>query len=271
VTDIPLWQAAVLGILQGLAEFLPISSSAHLSLAPWAFHWPEPGLAFDVALHVGTLLAVLWYFRTEWIALASAALRMLTGGRGPRDVHERRALLLVVGTIPGGIGGYLLEKQAETVFRSPALTATMLIIMGIVLWAVDRWASSVKRLDQLTVRDAIIVGVAQVAALVPGVSRSGSTITAGRALGFDRESAAVFSFLLLMPITAAAAVLKVPHAIREASSLTPLIVGVACAAVSGWFAIAFLLRLVRTRGYGIFAVYRVVLGAAVLALVFARG
>jgi undecaprenyl-diphosphatase len=267
---ISVWQATVLGVLQGLSEFLPISSSAHLSLAPWAFGWPEPGLSFDVALHVGTLVAVAWYFRSEWLALARVGVGMLAHPHLPADAHERRLMLLVIGTIPGGIGGVLLDKYAESTFRAPALIATTLIMMGIVLWAVDRYAPADRPMTSFTVRDAVIIGVAQVAALVPGVSRSGATITAGRAVGARRESAAVFSFLLSLPITAAAALFKVPHAIHESASLAPLIAGVVAAAVSGWLAIALLLTLVKTRGYAIFAWYRVVLGIAVLALVFAR-
>jgi undecaprenyl-diphosphatase len=271
MTELAIWQAGVLGLLQGIAEFLPISSSAHLSLAPWAFKWPEPGLAFDVALHVGTLFAVVAYFRLEWVALARAAGRMVAARRMPRDEHERRVVLLIVATIPGLLGGYLLNDYAETLFRAPALTATALMVMGLVLWAVDRRAPVKRQLSQLTVVDALLIGVAQVAALIPGVSRSGATITAGRGLGADREGAAVFSFLLSMPITAAAAIFEARHAIRNPGAVAPLLVGIACAAVSGWIAIALLLRLVRTRGYGGFAVYRLVLGAAVLALVFARG
>ena len=271
MTEPTVWQAAILGIIQGLSEFLPISSSAHLSLAPWAFGWPEGGLAFDVALHVGTLIAVAWYFRAEWIALVRAGVALVARRRGPLDEHELRLVLLIIGTIPGGIGGLLLNHYAESVFRAPALTAAALMVMGVLLWAVDRTAPASKPLAKFTIRDAVIIGVAQVAALVPGVSRSGATITAARAIGADRGSAAVFSFLLALPITAAATALKVPHAIREFPSPAPLIVGVVAAAVSGWLAIAVLIRFVRTRGYAVFAWYRLALGAAVIALVFARG
>ena len=194
----------------------------------------------------------------------------MRGMRAPADEYERRLVLLIIGTIPGGIGGVLLNKYAEQALRAPALTATALIMMGVVLWAVDKWAPARRQLNELGVRDAVIVGVAQVAALVPGVSRSGSTITAGRAVGADRSSAAVFSFLLSLPITAAAAVFKVPEAMATASSMTPLLVGVVTAAVSGWLAIAFLLRLVRSRGYAGFAWYRLLLGLAVFALILAR-
>jgi undecaprenyl-diphosphatase len=270
VNEPSVWQAAVLGLLQGLSEFLPISSSAHLSLTPWVMNWPRPGLAFDVSLHIGTLVAVGWYFRGEWIAIARGAARMIVGRRGPRDVQERLVVMIIVGTIPGGIAGLLLNDYAENTFRQPALTAVALIVMGIVLWLVDRSAPAIRHVKELSVRDAALIGLAQVAALVPGVSRSGATIAAGRACGADRPNAAFFSFLLSLPITTAAAAFKVPEAVRGVTSLTPMIVGVVCAAVSGWLAIAFLLRLVRSHGYGSFAIYRVVIGVGVLLLVLAR-
>jgi undecaprenyl-diphosphatase len=137
---VTVFQALILGIVQGLAEFLPISSSAHLALAPWILHWDDPGLAFDVALHFGTLVAVLWYFRAEWIALAVAAKDILVKRRIETD-RERRVMFLIVATIPGAIAGLAFEKQAESTFRDPRLVATALIVMGILLWAVDRFAS----------------------------------------------------------------------------------------------------------------------------------
>jgi undecaprenyl-diphosphatase len=261
-------QAAALGVLQGLAEFLPISSSAHLSLAPWAFGWAEPGLAFDVALHVGTLVAVLWYFRREWVALTRGALQSVRSG-GVRGEAGRRVALLVVATIPGAGIGYALQEQAETVFRTPTLTAAALIVMGAILWVVDARAATARRLDQLTWRDAVLIGLAQACAIIPGVSRSGGTMTAARALGYDRADAATFSFLMSMPIIAAAAVLKAPEALR-AEHLAPVLVGMTTAALSGWAAIAGLLAFVRRRGFGAFAVYRFALGAAVLWLVAHR-
>ncbi|MEA3244945.1 MAG: undecaprenyl-diphosphate phosphatase, partial [Gemmatimonadota bacterium] len=186
-------QAAILGVLQGLAEFLPISSSAHLALAPWAFGWPEPGLAFDVALHVGTLAAVLWYFRRDWLALAAGALRAARRG-SLEEPDARRVALLVVATVPGAAIGYTLQRQAETIFRAPALTAAALIVMGAILWAVDARVAARRPLAAMSWKDAVLIGLAQACAIVPGVSRSGATITAGRALGFDRAGAATFSF-----------------------------------------------------------------------------
>lgn len=263
------WQAIVLGVLQGLAEFLPISSSAHLALTPWIFGWDSPGLAFDVALHIGTLAAVLWFFRAQWAALTRAAWRIVVTRRITTE-EERRVLFLVIATIPGGIGGLLLAEYAETIFRTPALIATTLIIMGVILWAVDRFSPQDRPLSGMRWTHALLFGLAQVLALVPGVSRSGSTMTAGRAMGFHRESAAVFAFLMSMPITAAAAAYEVPKAIAEGGLGAPIVAGVIASGLSGWLAISVLLKYVARHGFGVFAVYRIAVGIGVLALVAAR-
>jgi undecaprenyl-diphosphatase len=264
------FQAVILGLVQGLAEFLPISSSAHLVLTPWVFGWSDPGLSFDVALHVGTLIAVLWYFRAEWVTLTRSAIALLRTRRADTE-DKRRFLYLVVATVPAAIGGVLLEEYAETTFRSPALMAVTLMVMGVVLWAVDRYAVRDRPLSSLGLRDALLIGLAQVLALVPGVSRSGSTMTAGRALGFDRQSAAVFSFLMSMPVTAAAALLKVPDLLRTDGITATLVAGVISAGVSSWLAIAVLLRYVSRHSFGVFAVYRLALGALILGLLASRG
>jgi undecaprenyl-diphosphatase len=264
------FQALVLGLIQGLTEFLPISSSAHLALAPWFFGWPDPGLAFDVALHFGTLIAVLWYFRDEWGKLISAAISIVRNRR-VQTVEEKRVVFLIIATIPGAIGGLLLEKKAETAFRAPALTATTLIVMGIVLWAADRFSRMDRSITGMRWLDALLIGISQVFALIPGVSRSGSTITTGRLLKLDRQSAAVFSFLMSMPIIAAAVVLKGPSVLRSGGFSAPLIVGVLAAAISSWLAIAILLRYVTRHSYGIFALYRVLLGIVVLFVLYSRG
>jgi undecaprenyl-diphosphatase len=261
---VTLTHAIILGIVQGLSEFLPVSSSAHLTLVPWLFHWDDPGLAFDVALHVGTLIAVLWYFRAEWMRLVRAAV-----GQGTAE-ERRRVGFLVVATIPGAIAGLALEKQADTTFRDPRLIAAVLMAMGVLLWWVDKASSSERTLPSMTFRDALLVGLAQMFAIVPGVSRSGSTITAGRALRFTREDAAIFSFLMSMPIIAAAALLKLPHVLKTEGVTAPLAAGVIASAVSGWLAITVLLRYVTRRSYGVFAAYRIVVGAIVLLIAFTR-
>ena len=263
------FQALVLGLVQGLSEFLPISSSAHLALTPWVFGWPPPGLAFDVALHLGTLIALVWFFWQEWMRLAKSFFSILRKRRIETE-GERRVVWVVLATIPGGIAGYLLQDYAKTIFRNPALIGVMIIVMGIVLWAVDRFAKSDRALESMTLKDALVIGVAQMFAIIPGVSRSGSTITAGRGLAFSREGAAVFSFLLSLPIITAAVIFEGRHAIEHGIT-APLVVGVLASAVSGWLAISVLLKFIARNSYGIFAVYRLIVGAGVLALVAVRG
>ena len=265
-----LFQAFVLGIVQGLTEFLPVSSSGHLFLVRYLLRWEEPGLAFDVSLHVGTLIAVLWYFRREWVELTAAAGRVIAQ-RGARTPEERRVLFLIVATIPAALGGALLGDLAETVFRHPRITAIALIALGLVLWIVDRVAPRVRALAGMRWSDALAIGVAQACALVPGVSRSGATMTAGRALGFDRSSAAVFSFLMSMPIILAAIVKEAPEALGSGEPIGPLVLGVVASMLSGWLAIAVLLRFLATSSYGVFAVYRVALGIFVLWTLHVRG
>jgi len=263
-------QAIALGIIQGLSEFLPISSSAHLTLAPWLLGWEDPGLAFDVALHLGTLIAVLWYFRMEWIALVKAAFGILTTGR-VETPEKRRVVYLIIATIPGAIGGYLLQSRAESAFRDPQLIAIALIVMGIVLWLVDKLVDQQRVLGEMRWIDGLLIGLSQVIALIPGVSRSGSTISTARGLRFDRESAAEFSFLMSMPIIAAAVIMEGPKALQQGGLTNELMSGVVASAISGWLAISILMRFVSRHSYGIFAFYRVALGLVVLGVLYARG
>ena len=263
-------QAIALGIIQGLSEFLPISSSAHLTLAPWLLGWEDPGLAFDVALHLGTLIAVLWYFRMEWLALVKAAFGIITTGR-IETPEKRRVVALIIATIPGAIGGYLLQSRAESAFRDPQLIAIALIVMGIVLWLADKLVDQQRVLGEMRWMDALLIGLSQVIALIPGVSRSGSTITTARGLRFDRESAAEFSFLMSMPIIAAAVIMEGPKALQQGGLTNELMSGVVASAISGWLAISILMRFVSRHSYGIFAFYRVALGLVILGVLYARG
>ena len=262
------FQAIVLGLLQGLSEFLPISSSAHLSLTPWLLGWEPPGLAFDVALHLGTLIALVWFFWQEWVTLFRAFIGIVRTRRIETE-SERRFAWVVIATIPGAAAGYLLQDYARTIFRAPMLTGVMLIVMGIILWFVDRYARQDRSIESMTWKQAVGIGLAQMFAIIPGVSRSGSTITAGRAFGFSREAAAVFSFLMSFPIIAAAVVFEGRHAIENGIT-APLVAGVIASAVSGWLAISVLLKFVARHSYGVFAVYRLVIGAIVLAVAFSR-
>jgi undecaprenyl-diphosphatase len=267
-------EALLLGIVQGLTEFLPISSSGHLILVPWAqqYHFLEHhesfNKTFDVALHAGTLLAVLTYFRAEIARLLVALWRSLRA-RAIEDRDQRLAWAIVIATIPAVIAGGVGESFIEDHLGEPWQIAILLIVFGLLLGYADRQPER-ERLEQVGVRQGLYVGLAQVLALAPGVSRSGITITAGRFLGLDRDSAARFSFLLLAPVTAGAVVFKGYKALSEGlpdGVAGPMIVGTVAAAVSGYLAIAGLLALVRRHSYDVFVVYRVLVGVTVLLLI----
>jgi undecaprenyl-diphosphatase len=257
-----------LGILQGLGEFLPISSSGHLIVVPWLLGWPIQSLAFDVALHVGTLVAVLAAFAGDWWRLFSGAAR---GVAEKRFAPEARTLLLIVlGSVPAGVAGLLLDDWAETVFRAPALVATTMALMGVVLYAADRRAVAGEGGDgAITLKDALLIGSAQALALVPGVSRSGATISMALLLGHRRQEAARFSFLLATPITAGAALVKVPHLLHGAD-LSVVLPGMVAAAVVGLLSIKLLLGYVRTRDYRPFAWYRWAFALVVFVVILVR-
>jgi len=256
----PAYKVAVtLGIIQGLSEFLPISSSAHLILAPWFFGWPDPGLTFDVALHVGTLIAVAVYFWRDWIALFRAAPR-------PRSPEGRLFWLLILGALPGGIAGVLLDSLAERTLRSPLLIAGTLAVMGLVLFGADRWSRRDRGLLDLGPLDAVLIGVAQALAIIPGVSRSGMTIATARGRGVDRADAARFSFLLGSPIILGAALFKLRHLIGIPGAIDgPFLAGIATSAVVGLLSIGFMLRYLRSAGFGLFVIYRLLLAGLVIA------
>jgi undecaprenyl-diphosphatase len=264
-------RAAVLGLLQGAGEFLPISSSGHLIVLPYLLGWPDSGLAFDVALHLGTLAAVAFAFWRDWLRLLRAGARGLLAGRPLADPDARLLVYLAIATVPGAVAGLLLDDWAETVFRSPALVALMMAAMGAVLWYADRRAGTAAEGETISLRDALLVGFAQALAIVPGTSRSGATISMALLLGHRREAAARFSFLLALPITAGAALVKVPDLLESGAALGPVVVGMATAGVSGFVAIRFLLRYVRTHSYAPFVHYRFAFALVVLAVLFLRG
>ncbi|HKH13039.1 MAG TPA: undecaprenyl-diphosphatase UppP [Solirubrobacterales bacterium] len=267
-------EALLLGIVQGLTEFLPISSSGHLILVPWAqqYHFLEHhesfNKTFDVALHAGTLVAVLGYFRAEIVRLLRGLWRSLRV-RTIEGPDQRLAWAIVVATIPAVIAGGLGESFIEDHLGEPWQIAILLIFFGLLLGYADRRPER-EHLEGVGMRQGLYVGLAQVLALAPGVSRSGITITAGRFLGLDRDSAARFSFLLLAPVTAGAVVFKGYKAVSEGlpdGVVGPMIVGTIAAAVSGYLAIAGLLALVRRHNYDVFVVYRVLIGITVLLLI----
>lgn len=255
-------QAVILGIVQGLGEFLPISSSAHLVLIPWLVGWQDPGLTFDVALHMGTLLAVVLYFWRDWMGLFKGAIR-------PKPSYERRMFwYLVIATIPGAAIGLALESKAETVFRNPLLIGVMLIIMGILLYVADR-RRQLRTMDTMTLFDAILIGLSQALAIIPGVSRSGSTMTVARWLSLTREDAAKFSFLMSTPIIMGAGLLSIRH-LHLTDINTAFIVGVITSFIIGILSISFLLRYLKTSDFKIFVGYRFLLGLAVILIALFR-
>ncbi|PKN20465.1 MAG: UDP-diphosphatase [Deltaproteobacteria bacterium HGW-Deltaproteobacteria-6] len=258
-------QAVVLGLVQGLGEFLPISSSAHLVLVPWLMKWVDPGLTFDIALHVGTLIAVVLYFWKDWLKLLSKGITQ------PKEREGKLFWYLVLATIPGAAIGFLLENIAETIFRNPVLIACMLILLGIILFFVDRKGTKQIDVEHITLRTSFLIGLSQALAIIPGVSRSGITMTTALALGMTREGAARFSFLLSAPIILGAALVKVPTlianpAIIDASFLTGMVV----ACIAGLASIGFLLRYIQTKTFLPFVIYRFALGAVVIAVAVIR-
>jgi undecaprenyl-diphosphatase len=258
-------QAAILGLVQGLGEFLPISSSAHLVLIPWLFKWNDPGLTFDIALHIGTLIAVAIYFWKDWLKLIT---------KGLTDVRSTEGKLfwyLVAATIPGAVVGFLLEKKAETIFREPVLIATMLILLGVLLYWADRRGVKHIEMNRITFRTSLFIGLSQALAIIPGVSRSGITMTMGLLMGLTREGAARFSFLLAAPIIFGAALVKLPFLISNPSIITiNFIIGILVSFVIGILSIGFLLRYVQTRNFLPFAWYRFILGSLVIVIVLIR-
>ena len=264
-------QGALLGIVQGLTEPLPVSSSAHLVLVPWLLGWSEHSLTYDVALHMGTLAALLIFFWKDWWALARAWFR--GAAAGDRTLDRRLGLTLVLGTIPAAIAGVLFEDLIESSLRSPPLIATVMLFASLVILAADRLGRRTLPLGAITYPRAFLIGLAQASALVPGVSRSGATISAGLALGLTREAAARYAFLLATPITAGAGVLKLKD-LFETGIPTNLqaafITGIGVSFVVGLLAIGFLLRYLRRNSLMVFIVYRIALALFVLALSFTR-
>lgn len=261
-----IWFAALLGLLQGLTEFLPISSTAHLRIAPTLLGQADPGPAFTAVLQLGTLAAVLVYFaRDLFVTLPRAVIR------APRSPEGMLPWKLAVGTVPIVVAGVALEDHIEGPFRSLYVVAGALIVVGVLMAWIDRSAPGARTTYDLGFVDAALVGLAQACALIPGVSRSGSTICMALLLGMTRSEAARFSFLLGIPAIAGAGVFEMKDAVDQLGqdALTPLLVGTLVAAISGYLSIAWLLRFLGTRRLLPFSIYRVVLGAVLLALVIA--
>jgi undecaprenyl-diphosphatase len=283
-------KAVLLGVIQGLTEFIPISSSAHLVIIPWILQWEDPALeslAFDVALHLGTLVALLLYFAHDWVRLIRSGVASVVEWKIGNDLDRRLAWFLVIGSVPGAIVGLLMERKIEEWFhpsQGPIQSSSMIAMACIIaalggfLFLAERLASHQRRMNQLTYRDSILIGLAQALAIFPGVSRSGSTITAGLALGLERETAARFSFLLSAPIVAGAglkSLLSISKGIQSGamggSDFVLFAAGFVAAAVSGYFCIKLLLRFLQSHSTNVFIYYRWLLAVLVLVIALFRG
>jgi undecaprenyl-diphosphatase len=263
--------AAVLGIVQGLSEFLPISSSGHLIMLPYVLGWPEHSQTFDLALHVGTTVALAWFFWADWLALARGFLGGLVSRRvRQEDPAWRLAWLVALGSFPAAVVGVVFEQVIENVFRSPVLNAGLLIGFGLVLLVADRVGTRKREMDEVDWRDALTMGIAQAVALMPGVSRSGVTMTAGLLRGLDRPAAARFSFLMSGPIIFGAAAFKLRLGIPQ-SELLAAAVGVLTSAIVGFLSIGLLLRYLQRNSLMAFVAYRVVFGLLVIGVAVTRG
>lgn len=262
-------QAVVLGILQGLTEFLPISSSAHLRIFPEWFGWGDPGAAFTAVVQIGTELAVLIFFRHDIWRIASTWLKSLRHPEYRGQLDARMGWFIIFGSLPIVVLGILLKDVIEEDFRSLWIIGTTLIVGGIVLGIADRVGSTEKSLKQLTLRDALLMGAAQACALIPGVSRSGATLSMGRFLGYERETATRYAFLLAIPAVIGAGLFElkeIPHG-DNLYGWGPTILATVVSGLIGYAAIAWLLRYVTTHSYTPFVVYRIALGGLTLLLV----
>jgi undecaprenyl-diphosphatase len=277
----PIYQAIVLAVVQGLTEFLPVSSTAHLWLVPWLLKWKDPGLTFDVALHAGTLVAVLAYFWRYWVEMIVLGFGLGGGSTAPgvnvashsarEDLRQNTRLLwyMAVATIPAALAGWRFERAAEEQLRSPLIIGIALIVIALFMWAGDWLGKRERDLGHVGFLDSFLVGVAQALAVIPGVSRSGVTMTAGLFRKMKRETAARFSFLLSTPIIAGAALKKgmeIRHAGLPHEMRLPFLCGAFVSALVGYLVIAVLIRYLERRTFKVFVVYRIALGVIVLLL-----
>lgn len=252
-----IYQALILGIVQGLTELLPISSSAHLTILPWIFNWNIPD-AFDVALHFGTLLAIVLYFFKDWVELIKGGYKYAF--KKEKTVQGRMFWYIVLATIPGGAIGFLLDHFLGDTLNQPIIIAVSLIVMGIILYVVDKNSKSNVKYEEMTLKQTFLIGLSQALAFIPGVSRSGVTITTARAMGIKREAAAKYTFLLSTPIVFAATLFK----FSEFQFSVSFVIGVLASFIVGIFVIRFLLKYIQKGSFKIFAIYRVIFGILII-------
>jgi undecaprenyl-diphosphatase len=261
-------EAVILGIVQGVTEFLPISSTAHLRVVPALVGWSDPGAAFTAVLQLGSLAAVIGYFAKDLLEMAAAGMRALRDRSKPPEPAAKHLLYIIAGTIPVGVAGILLKHRIEGSFRALPVIATALIVVGLALAYVETRSTRTRKLEDITLRDAMVIGCAQMLALVPGVSRSGITLLAALAIGLQRPAAARFSFLLSVPAVAAAGIFELPKVLKSHDVPgTTLLLGLLAAVVASYASIAWLLKFLRTRTTIPFVVYRVALGVLIFAFI----
>jgi undecaprenyl-diphosphatase len=270
-----LLQVILLGVVQGLTEFLPVSSTAHLYLTSYFLGWQTESLDFDIMLHIGTLLAVLIYFLKDWLQIVAQGFGIRYGHDQELKHNQMLLWLLAIGSIPIGVGGYVFSKQAESAWRTPMVMGIMLIAVGIVMWLAEEWSRKLRDMGSLNLTDAVSIGVAQALAIIPGCSRSGITISAGLFRNLTRESAARFSFLLSTPAIGGAALKALWDIHKHGGGLHALvtmqfIVGVSVSAITGCIVIAWFLQYLRHSSLRPFVYYRVIFGIIVLALALIR-
>lgn len=247
-----------------MTEFLPVSSTAHLVLIPWFLSWHDQGLAYDIALHMGTLAALLYYFRSDWAGLITGFFSVVRRGNYEGNPKGRLAVYVAVATVPGAVAGFLFEKYAGSALRDPLVLAGTLSFFGVLLYVADKAYARTRSIAEITLLDSVVIGIFQALAIVPGVSRSGITITGALMRNYERDEAARFSFLLATPVIAGAGLLEIRH-LALSTVLTPEFAGgVAASAVFGFFSIKYLIRYVQTRSYTVFALYRLLLAAVIL-------
>lgn len=270
----PLYQAIILAVVQGFTEFLPISSSAHLALAPWLFGWEDPGLTFDIALHFGTLVALLLYFFRDWVQVTALGFGLRWGNDAELNKNPRLLWLLAAASLPIGFFGYTFQEKAETTWRNPLIVGGMLIGVGVLMAIGERVGRHRREIGEVGFADAMAIGVAQALAIVPGTSRSGITITAGLFRDLDRYAAARFSFLLSTPAIAAAAASAAHHLHKQGGvppgMMAPFLVGMVVSALSGCVVIAYFLKFLRNHSLRFFVYYRIIFGIIVIALAWFR-
>ncbi len=257
-----LLQSIILGAIQGITEFFPVSSTAHLVLLPWFFSWTDQGLPFNVALHMGSLIAIIYYFWRDWILIIKEFLQSVLKGSFEGRPNGKTGLYLVIATVPGALAGLLFEEYAAGLLRHPLSIAFSLSFFGVILYFSDRVSKKNKTVGEMNIVDCIIIGFSQALAIIPGVSRAGITITGAMFRNLNREEAAKFSFLLGAPLIAGAGVFEARHLEYSAVMSVPFIAGVFASAVFAFLAIKYLLRFVRKSSYTVFVIYR--LGLAVL-------